>query len=90
MRLGKVLTAQQNVKVALLGRKGEKNVGARSLLMLMLRVGHAACANAEFDSAACNNGSAVGSSAGFSPEILVLVVGNSPAETADVAIGAQG
>jgi hypothetical protein len=58
MRLGKVLTAQQNVKVALLGRKGEKNVGARSLLMLILRVGHAACANAEFDSAACNNGSA--------------------------------
>jgi hypothetical protein len=34
MRLGKVLTAQQNVKVALLGRKGEKNVGALSLLHL--------------------------------------------------------
>src|SRR6266853_85318 len=32
MRLGKVLTAQQNVKVALLGRKREKNVGALSLL----------------------------------------------------------
>src|SRR5229473_5837073 len=34
MRLGKVLTAQQNVKVALLGRKSEKNVGAPSLLHL--------------------------------------------------------
>jgi hypothetical protein len=34
MRLGKVLTAQQNVKVALLGRKNEKNVGALALLHL--------------------------------------------------------
>jgi hypothetical protein len=34
MRLGKVLNGQQDVKVALLGRKSEKNVGAPSLLRL--------------------------------------------------------
>src|SRR5450432_1088029 len=65
--------------------------------MLILRVGHAACANAEFDSAACDNGSAaaaLGSSRRFIGWFLpgdfwFLVVGNSLAETAHVAIVAQ-